>query len=117
MKPLRLALKNFAAPIGEAGTNFYWSPIGAAKECFISASPIGAEKFCSASPIGAEKFANSEGVYFTVAFYIILENPRGSNFSCSLIGAGEVWNERWAYKFVSAIRRAVKIYQRLSQSR
>ena len=98
LKPLRLALKNFAAPIREAGTNFYWSPIGGDKEFFISDSPIGAEKFCSASPIGAEKFANSEGAYSTiqVAFYIILENPRSSNFYRSPIGAA---------KFFSANRR------------
>ena len=52
--------------------------------------------FISASPIGAEKFANSKGVYSTIAFYIILENPRSSNFYRSPIGAA---------KFCSANRR------------
>ena len=103
-----MALKNFAAPIREVWTNFYRDPIGEDKELFISASPIGAEKFCSASPIGAEKFANSEGAFSTIAFYIILENPRRSNFYRSPIGAAKVlikfkWKKIGAEELISLI--------------
>ena len=63
-------------------------------------SPIGADKFISANRIGGEKFFEKpQGVYSTIAFYIILENPRSSILSRSPIGA---------QKFCSANRSGFK---------
>ena len=44
-------------------------------------------------------FEKPRGVYSTLAFYIILENPRSSIFSCSPIGGD---------KFINANRRGFK---------